>query len=549
MSTLCSVLLLVAATLSAVWAENSAPTLVEDPQVLHAPRNNLSAPQDIGEAGADPETVEPAHAKAKTRIAIVLDVIEGGKKVGSTKIPAGREVSVIEGRGTQCKVAIGALISGWTERGALQREAPSPAPNASKKSEANAGTAKSKDPLSPAAQADVSSLPVDVSKTLNLIRVMFNMPGMSALVVKNGRIAAQGASGYRRLGDPTPLLVNDPINIGSCTKWMTAVLAGRLVDRGIVKWTNRVRDSFKNFKDFDVAFHDATLEQFLAHRTGLQESDTFWKNHGGAIMGYNGTKQKIRTWVSETVMRDIPEVAPGKFHYSNQGYAVAANMMERATGKDWETLIREEIFAPARMATGRFGPVYDDELPPKAPVGHDLLAGKSIPEPRPLKETNFELRIAAAQGPGGSVACTLQDWAKFLHMMAMIDQLNFVSSATAIKLRVPFTDKDTYGLGVRVYDRSWAAPGPALHHGGSTAGLDTIFWVAPAQKLVIVVFTNCYARDGSSEVALDKAAALLISRFGQATPSGPPLEFPLVLSLGEPNRPHNVSLARPQIWW
>ncbi|CAF1496811.1 unnamed protein product, partial [Adineta steineri] len=52
---------------------------------------------------------------------------------------------------------------------------------------------------------------VDVSADLELIRVNYNMPGLSALAFKNGNIVAQGASGYRRLGNPTPLLVTDRI--------------------------------------------------------------------------------------------------------------------------------------------------------------------------------------------------------------------------------------------------------------------------------------------------------------------------------------------------
>lgn len=547
MHKLSAVLLLAAAFLSAARAENSVPTLRANGQNLRPQRNDRNAPQEIDDAGTDPETAAPTRRKAKTKIAIVLDVIDGAKKVGSTKIPAGREVSVIEERESRCKVVVGALISGWTDRDALQWEAHFPAPKASAKSEADAGTAKSVNQLSTTAQAHPSSPPVDVSKELNLIRLMFNLPGMSALVVKNGRIAAQGASGYRRLGDPTPLLVTDPINIGSCTKWMTAVVAGRLVDRGIIKWTNRVRDSFTNFKDFDAAFHDATLEQFLAHRTGLQESETFSKNHGVPGRRDIGTMRERRRKLSETAMSDPPEVARGEFHYSNEGYVVAAAMMELAARKDWEALVQEEVFTPARMTTGCFGPVFDAELPPKTPVGHDLLAGDGVPEPRDTKDADFRLRVAV-YGPGGGIACTLQDWAKFLHLMTTIERTQLLSPETALRLRSTFTDQDTYGLGVRVYHRSWAAPGPALTHGGSIWGLDTVFWAAPAQELVIVVFTNCYARDGRSEVALDKAAALLVGRFAHTVPCGPPLEFPLLLSLGEFENHYTESLARPQIW-
>ena len=102
---------------------------------------------------------------------------------------------------------------------------------------------------------------VDVSNDLETIRTNRHMPGLSALAVKQGRIMAQGAAGYRRQGQSARVLVADPINIASCTKWMTATIAGRLVDRGIIGWDTRVRDLFTNYQAFDASFHDATLDQ------------------------------------------------------------------------------------------------------------------------------------------------------------------------------------------------------------------------------------------------------------------------------------------------
>ena len=100
----------------------------------------------------------------------------------------------------------------------------------------------------------VSAETADVSADLNLIRMYYNMPGLSALAMSKGQIVAQGASGYRREGNSTPLLATDPINIASCSKWMTATLAGRLVDKKLLSWTTQVRDCFPNFESFSSAF-------------------------------------------------------------------------------------------------------------------------------------------------------------------------------------------------------------------------------------------------------------------------------------------------------
>src|SRR5262245_23245139 len=87
---------------------------------------------------------------------------------------------------------------------------------------------------------------ININGDLETIRTNRHMPGLSAMAIKQGRIIAQGAAGYRRQGVSTPLLVSDRINIASCTKWMTATVAGRLVDKGIISWNTRVRDVFTN---------------------------------------------------------------------------------------------------------------------------------------------------------------------------------------------------------------------------------------------------------------------------------------------------------------
>jgi len=284
---------------------------------------------------------------------------------------------------------------------------------------------------------------VDVSSDLEGIRLNRNMPGISAMVIKQGRIIAQGASGYRRIGSNTPLLVTDPINLGSCTKWMTATIAGRLVDRGVISWGTRVRDLFDNYQSFNSSFQNATLDQFLCHRAGVQQENTFDTNHWNQFLGQlNSTVPQLRRWVSNTVLTDAPEVTPGTYLYANQGYIVAATMLEIASGKDWETLVQDEIFTPIRMRTATLGQVFDNAVPPKAPVGHDLGSGTTL-VPRLRMANNAEYHYKASAGAAGYVACTLQDWAKFLHVQATGNTNGYITSSTCAKLQQAYTGAGT----------------------------------------------------------------------------------------------------------
>ena len=378
---------------------------------------------------------------------------------------------------------------------------------------------------------------VDVSSDLETIRTNRHMPGLMAMCIKQGRIVAQGATGYRRQGQGEKLLLTDLVNIASNTKWMTATIAGRLVDRGLISWDTRVSDLFTNYQNFNAAFTSATLDQLLAHRAGVQSGATFENNHWNQLLAQSGTIPQIRRWVSDTVLTDAPEVAPGNFLYSNQGYTVAATMLELASGKAWETLIQEEIFTPLRMTTATLGIVYDDVVPPEAPVGHDLAAGQTVPVPRAATSDNVNYHYEASNGAGAYTACTLQDWAKFLHLHVTSDIGDYLTAATGARLQQPFpgptfSGADGYARGAYVYTNlSWAKPGNALYHGGDVWGEDSIAWMSPGRDFIVVVYANCHSADSSAILAMSDAASLLIGRYAGAAASGPWLEIPTDLPL------------------
>jgi CubicO group peptidase (beta-lactamase class C family) len=355
----------------------------------------------------------------------------------------------------------------------------------------------------------------DVSPELDKIRASYLLPGLSALAMKSGKVLAQGAAGVRRNGDPTPLGVDDPINIASCTKWMTATLAGRLVDRGLISWETRVCDCFPEAGTFNGAFREATLDQILAHRAGIQESKTFEQKNLPAIQAQPGSVSALRRRVSDAVLRDPPDVPPGQFLYANQGYVVAATMMELMTGKDWESLMREEVFGPLKMNGATFGQVWNDDPPARAPVGHRLQNGATIPVPWPLLPQKYRNSLQASAGPGGYVVCAFRDWLKFLRVHDGEGPAGYLSPPTEAHLCEPFREVG-YGRGVNVVDRRWATPGRALNHSGDIFGQDTVLWMAPARRLIVLAYANCRRGDGLTAKALDEAVGLLIRRYADA---------------------------------
>jgi D-alanyl-D-alanine carboxypeptidase len=97
--------------------------------------------------------------------------------------------------------------------------------------------------------------------------------------------------------------------------------------------------------------------------------------------------------------------------YSNAGYVVLGLLVERLSGKDYYTYVREHILQPAGMTrTGSF-PV--DSLPPNTAIGY--TRGMNAPLSTPLRPNSRDLPGRGSSAGGGY--STAQDLLRFLQAL------------------------------------------------------------------------------------------------------------------------------------
>ena len=92
----------------------------------------------------------------------------------------------------------------------------------------------------------------------------WNIPGMSVVVVQDGKVVLAKGYGIRELGKNDPVDAQTLFGVMSTTKAMTAVAMGLLVDEGKVSWRDKV---VKHLPDFRVGDPYITAE--------LEVSDLF----------------------------------------------------------------------------------------------------------------------------------------------------------------------------------------------------------------------------------------------------------------------------------
>ena len=139
---------------------------------------------------------------------------------------------------------------------------------------------------------------------------------------------------------------NSRIPIASCSKWLSAALVMTFVDEGSLN----LDDSIGKFLPVMTANGKGaiTISQCLSHLTAIKSPSL--RASLNEIMSASSMDEAI-----ETIAKSPMEGTPGKvFRYSNNGLQIAAAVIEKISGKDFETLFKERIAEPLDMTQTDF---------------------------------------------------------------------------------------------------------------------------------------------------------------------------------------------------
>ena len=349
----------------------------------------------------------------------------------------------------------------------------------------------------------------DLGPLLEPIRKKYGLPAIAGAVVLEGQTAAQGATGVRKVGGDVKVTPNDKFHIGSCTKAMTGTIIAMLVERGKLNWDTTLGEAFPDMVgDMHIDYRDVTLKHILSHRGGLPPANRSWPKGKSFMDMHNlpGSAMEQRLAYARMILCQAPEAKPGtKYIYSNAGYSIAGAMAEQAMRTPWETLMKEMLFKPLGMRTAGFGamgtPGRIDQ-----PWQHRMNDGKLIAiGPGRLSDNPPIL------GPGGTVHCSIEDWAKFIaaHLKGPKGEGNLLKKETFEQLHTPGFGGD-YTSGWNVTKRNWT-PGMVLTHSGSNTMNYAVVWMAPKSGFAVLVVSN--QGGGDVEKACDEACWMLIKEF------------------------------------
>jgi CubicO group peptidase (beta-lactamase class C family) len=135
--------------------------------------------------------------------------------------------------------------------------------------------------------------------------------------------------------------------IASCSKWLSAAMVMSFVDEGKLS----LEDTVGKFLPIMTANGKGNIKiwQCLSHLTGIKS--------GSLKESLNAMKDMRSMDEAIAAIAVMPmEGEPGKtFHYSNTGLQIAGAVIEKISGKSFETLFAERIAQPCNMRNSDFG--------------------------------------------------------------------------------------------------------------------------------------------------------------------------------------------------
>ena len=166
------------------------------------------------------------------------------------------------------------------------------------------------------------------------------------LYAEGGEIVSKGAVGFRDPDDSEPIREDSVFDLASVTKQFTAAAVMLLRRRGLLSLDDEIT------KFFPAIPHKGVTVRHLLHHTGGLPDYMDWVDklaeEEHAIPGNDA----VVRFLCES--GEAAEFKPGeKWEYSNTGYCLLAEIVEKVSGVKFEDFLRKELFEPAGMTATR----------------------------------------------------------------------------------------------------------------------------------------------------------------------------------------------------
>lgn len=331
----------------------------------------------------------------------------------------------------------------------------------------------------------------------------FEAVGVSAAVVKDGKIVYNNSFGYKDLESKTPLRNDHIMRVASISKSFTATACMQLVEKGLISLDDDV-SNVVGFKVRNPRYPETpiTLKMLLSHTASISDKGGYF------------TLDRINPAINGDCASGYLEYEPGTgYRYSNLGLNLSGAIVEKISGMRFDEYVKKNIieplglygsFNPDALDSSRFATIYNYR---KGKLVESEKAYESVAKEMPNYVLGYSTPLFS---PTGGMKITAHDLAYYMMMHMNYGEYNgvrIISEKSSKLMQTPvWRGKVHYGLCLKEYinfidDEKYNKEGcyPVGHSGGAL-GLKSVMLWSPADNWGIIVMTNGYSANRDKDI-------------------------------------------------
>ncbi|GAB3983853.1 hypothetical protein GCM10028806_57840 [Spirosoma terrae] len=303
----------------------------------------------------------------------------------------------------------------------------------------------------------------------------------NVLVAQKGMILYKHCFGLGHFerSERDTLVEDSKFQLASLSKTFTAVGTLKLIEIGKLSFEDTIQKFYPDFP-----YHGITIRQLLSHRSGLPNyqyafDDSMKVNFYKKEKPYP-TNATIMHWFATVKPTPHAYNIPGKgFSYSNTNYMVLASVIEKVTGKSYESYIQSAIFKPLGMNNTFVATTKNDLFNRNKTAGYQW--NRRIPK-------DYYDDVVGDKGIYSTIG-DLFRWYRALNGNCVLQQKTLQEAF--IPRSFEKKGAKNYGYGFRMMLDENNQP-EFIYHSGWWKGYNTMFWFSPKDEYVIIMLGNKY---------------------------------------------------------
>ena len=292
----------------------------------------------------------------------------------------------------------------------------------------------------------------------------------TVLIARNGTILLQKGYGWR---DESAKIANDTNSIyqlGSITKTFTGAAILQLQTEGKLSVEDKLANYLPNYPNGN----QITLNDLFAHTSGIYDYKSFLYAKDGPDK-VNFTQPVAKERIVSMFSAKPPTAKPGgEEHYTNSGYFLLGLVVEKITGKPFETFIRERFINPLHLSRTGFDFINLQQRDKTIP--YTFQKDSALVAVSPIDST-----VGYAAGGMFSTVGDLYRWSRAIQTGQLLSIESWKLAFTPIG-----KTKWSYGWGINTFKTT----NDLAFQNGNLPGFGTFFVRFLKEDLVIIALSN-----------------------------------------------------------